>query len=137
MTRTAAFLTALASVALLSQAGELWTENAKEAMAQAAKEKKDLLIDFTGSDWCGVCVMLDKEVFSQPAFADEAPKHFVLLKLDFPRAKPQSPELQKQNAGTKSSLRRWAKGCSSRDAMGGFATSTGGCVRWLASGGVT
>ncbi len=98
MTKMAALLTALASLALPGQAGELWTENAKEAMAQAAKEKKDLLIDFTGSDWCGVCVMLDKEVFSQPAFADEAPKHFVLLKLDFPRAKPQSPELQKQNA---------------------------------------
>jgi len=98
VTKLPATLMALASLALPGWAGELWTEDAKEAMAQAAKEKKDLLIDFSGSDWCGVCMVLDKEVFSQPAFAEEAPKHFVLLKLDFPQAKPQTPELRKQNA---------------------------------------
>ncbi|HOX05965.1 MAG TPA: thioredoxin family protein [Planctomycetota bacterium] len=77
---------------------ELWTEDAKAAMAQAAKEKKDLLIDFTGSDWCGWCIKLDKEVFSQEAFSAEAAKNFVFLKLDFPRKKALPDEVKKQNA---------------------------------------
>ncbi len=80
-------------------AGEAaWTENATEAMATAAKEGKDLLIDFTGSDWCGWCIKLDKEVFSQEPFGAEAPKSFVLLKLDFPRQRPLSDDIKKQNA---------------------------------------
>lgn len=88
-------------LALSASAGELWTENAQEAMAQAAKEKKekkDLLINFTGSDWCGWCIKLDKEVFSQDAFVAEASKHFVFLKLDFPKSRPLSDEIKKQNA---------------------------------------
>jgi thioredoxin-related protein len=92
----------VALVALLAagvaSAGELWTENAQEAMAQAARENKDLLIDFTGSDWCGWCKKLDAEVFSQPLFQAEAPKQFVLLKLDFPHQRPLSAETKKQNA---------------------------------------
>ena len=83
---------------------ELWTENADEAMKAAAKEKKDLFIDFTGSDWCGWCTRLDKEVFSQKAFVDEAPKHFVFLKLDFPRRRKLSEAIKKQNAEWKSRM---------------------------------
>ena len=98
MIKAATLLAIFGSLVLSSLAGELWTENAKDAMARAAKEKKDLLIDFTGSDWCGWCIKLDKEVFSQAAFIAEAPKHFVFLKLDFPRGKAQSAELKKQNA---------------------------------------
>ena len=82
----------------IASAGELWTENAQEALAQAAKEKKDVLIDFTGSDWCGWCKKLDAEVFSQPGFQAEAPKYFVFLKLDFPHQRPLSAETKKQNA---------------------------------------
>jgi thioredoxin-related protein len=78
--------------------GVAWTENAKEAMAAAAKEGKDLLIDFTGSDWCGWCKKLDGEVFSQAPFVAEAPKSFVFLKLDFPRKRELSEETKKQNA---------------------------------------
>ena len=81
----------------VASAGELWTENAQEAMAQAAKEDKDLLVDFTGSDWCGWCVKLDQEVFSQPAFQAAARKHFVFLKLDFPHQRALSAETKKQN----------------------------------------
>jgi len=57
-----------------------------------------VLADFSGSDWCGWCIKLDKEVFGQDAFAAEAPKSFVLLKLDFPRKKELSAEVKKQNA---------------------------------------
>lgn len=88
------------SMALSAFAGEeaAWTENAAEAMATAARDGKDLLIDFTGSDWCGWCIRLDKEVFSQEAFTAAAPRSFVLLKLDFPRQRELSAEIKKQNA---------------------------------------
>ena len=59
-----------------------WTQDAKAALAEAVKEKKDVLIDFTGSDWCGWCKKLDAEVFTQEAFVAEAPTSFVFLKLD-------------------------------------------------------
>ncbi|HUT32618.1 MAG TPA: thioredoxin family protein [Planctomycetota bacterium] len=95
-----------ALVAMSASAGEAaWTENAAEAMATAAKDGKDLLIDFTGSDWCGWCVKLDKEVFSQEPFVTEAPKSFVLLKLDFPRQRQLSAEVKKQNAEWQAKLR--------------------------------
>jgi thioredoxin-related protein len=92
-----AVLAVMAGGPLLA-AGDLWTEDASQAMATAAKEGKDLLIDFTGSDWCGWCVKLDKEVFSQETFTSEAPKHFVMLKLDFPRRRQMPAEIKKQNA---------------------------------------
>jgi len=92
---------AMMPMALAAQAAAesvAWTEDAAAAMAAAAKEKKDLLIDFTGSDWCGWCTRLDDEVFSKKPFTAEAPKHFVFLKLDFPRKRELSEALKKQNA---------------------------------------
>lgn len=67
--------------------GEGWTDNFAEAKAQAAAEGKDILMDFTGSDWCGWCIKLDNEVFKQDAFKASAPKDFVLVVLDFPKDK--------------------------------------------------
>lgn len=64
---------------------DIWTQDFAAAKKQASEQGKDLLIDFTGSDWCGWCIKLDNEVFSKQAFIDEAPKHFVLVKLDYPR----------------------------------------------------
>lgn len=51
-----------------------------------------LLMDFTGSDWCPPCILLRKQVFSKPEFADYAAKNLVLLEVDFPRFKKQSDE---------------------------------------------
>jgi len=55
------------------------------------------MLDFTGSDWCGWCIKLNREVFSQPEFADYASKNLVLVEVDFPRNKPQTAELKKAN----------------------------------------
>jgi thiol-disulfide isomerase/thioredoxin len=60
-------------------------------------EGKDLLIDFTGSDWCGWCIRLQKEVFALEAFKRVAPKKFVLVEIDFPQGKKLPVELQQQN----------------------------------------
>jgi thioredoxin-related protein len=66
-------------------ADELWLTNMDEALAAAKKDGRPILIDFTGSDWCVWCVRLDSEVFDTDRFRTEAPKRFVLVKLDFPR----------------------------------------------------
>lgn len=79
------------------RAAEVWETDFEKAKATAAKENRDLLLDFTGSDWCGWCIRLHEEVFEKDAFKQEAPKHFVLVELDFPQAKEQSEELKKQN----------------------------------------
>lgn len=78
-------------------AAEGWGTNYEEATAAAAKDNKDILMDFTGSDWCGWCIKLQKEVFTTDGFKQEAPKHFVMLELDFPQQKELPKELKEQN----------------------------------------
>lgn len=74
-----------------------WLTNYPAALELAAKEKRPVLVDFTGSDWCGWCIRLDKETFSQAAFLKFAEKNLVLLKIDLPQSKPQSAEEKAQN----------------------------------------
>jgi len=74
-----------------------WGTDLNAALAQAKKEKKHVLLDFTGSDWCGPCIRLKKEVFDSKEFADYAAKNLVLVEVDFPRKKKQSTELVKSN----------------------------------------
>jgi thioredoxin-related protein len=77
---------------------ELWVTDFAKAKAQAKADKKDLLIAFTGSDWCQPCIRLDEEVFAQGAFTTAAPKSFVLVKLDAPRDESKiTPETKAQN----------------------------------------
>lgn len=71
-----------------------WLTDFSTAQGQAHAQNKLLLINFTGSDWCPPCMMLHRQVFSQPAFADYAAKHLILLEVDFPHSKTQS-EAQK------------------------------------------
>jgi thioredoxin-related protein len=78
--------------------GEGWSADFKAAKKQAAEQKKDLLIDFTGSDWCGWCIKLNDEVFKHDAFKAGVKDSFVLVELDFPKDKSKlSKETQKQN----------------------------------------
>lgn len=78
-----------------------WTDDYAKAAEKAKAEKKNLLLDFTGSDWCGYCMALDKEVFSQAAFKTWAKKNVVLVQVDFPKKKPLSAKLKEQNDGLK------------------------------------
>lgn len=63
-----------------------WHADFDEAVKVAKAEGKDLLVDFTGSDWCGWCIRLNKEVFDHAEWLDEVKKDWVLVALDFPRA---------------------------------------------------
>ncbi len=67
------------------------------AQREAKAEQKLLLVDFTGSDWCGWCKKLKREVFETPEFKDYARKNLVLLEVDFPRKKELSAAQQTHN----------------------------------------
>ena len=81
----------------LAPAESTWLNDYKKAQQEAKANNKFLLLDFTGSDWCGWCKRLEQEILSQSQFENYARENLVLLEVDFPRAKPQSPELRKQN----------------------------------------
>jgi protein disulfide-isomerase len=74
-----------------------WLTDLKQAQDEARTNKKLILLDFTGSDWCGYCIKLDREVFSKPQFQEYASKNLVLVEVDFPRAKEQSAAERRQN----------------------------------------
>ena len=74
-----------------------WTENFEEAKATAAKTHRPMLLNFTGSDWCGWCIRLDKEVFGTQTFAEYAKANLVLVKLDFPRRRKLPTAVRLQN----------------------------------------
>jgi thioredoxin-related protein len=76
---------------------EAWKTDYPAALAEAAKQGKMVLLDFTGSDWCGWCIKLQRDTFSKPAFQKFAEQSLVLVELDFPRGKVQSDELKRQN----------------------------------------
>lgn len=65
-----------------------WLTDFEAARQQSEATGRPILIDFTGSDWCHFCILLNNEVFSEEAFKAFAAEHLVLLKIDFPRQNP-------------------------------------------------
>ena len=90
-------LAGFGSVAFVSAADTPWITDYKKAQEQAKASKKLLLLEFTGSDWCPPCRMLQKDVLSTPDFQRLASTKFVLVEIDFPRTKEQTRELAMQN----------------------------------------
>lgn len=74
-----------------------WSVDQPQALAKAKAEKKMVLMDFTGSDWCGWCIKMDKEIFSTPEFQKYAQANLVLVELDFPHKKQLPPMTKQQN----------------------------------------
>src|SRR6202011_5220767 len=74
-----------------------WETDLKKAQEQAKANNNLVLLDFPGSDGCGYCMQMDREILSPPAFKDYANKNLVLVEIDFPRRKSQSVNLRKQN----------------------------------------
>lgn len=83
---------------------EGWLVDLDEAYAISVKEKKPILANFTGSDWCGWCKRLDADVFTKPEFKEWAKKNVVLLELDFPRRFQIPQKNQQQNAAMQQAL---------------------------------
>jgi protein disulfide-isomerase len=74
-----------------------WLTNLEEAQQIAKEEELPILIDFTGSDWCGWCFKLVDEIFSQKEFIEYAKENLVLVKLDFPKDIHQTEETKAHN----------------------------------------
>ena len=96
-------LTALAlflTVTFATAAQEDWATDLEAAFTKAKKENKNVLVEFTGSDWCPTCKKIDEEVFASKKFTSAASKEFILVKLDFPEkdkalAKKNTPYAEK------------------------------------------
>ncbi len=78
-----------------------WLTDLPKALEKAKAEKKLVLMDFTGSDWCPPCKELHKTVLTSKTFEDYADKNLVLVVVDFPNKTEQSKELQKANEALK------------------------------------
>ena len=74
-----------------------WQTDYEHALATAKAARKCVLLDFTGSDWCGPCIEMRKEVFSQTAFLNFAKANLVLVEVDYPRRKVLPEKVKKQN----------------------------------------
>lgn len=81
-----------------------WTDDYDAALAKAKAENKYVIADFSGSDWCGWCKRLDREVFDTEVFRQGAADKYILLMIDSPRdkellsekAKDRNPDLVKK-----------------------------------------
>ena len=70
-----------------AQESTIWLTDMDAAKKEALATNKNILVSFSGSDWCGNCIRLDKELFQSATFQKYAKEHLVLLKLDFPAKK--------------------------------------------------
>jgi hypothetical protein len=80
-------------------AGPAWHTNMAEAKDLARKEHRHILLNFSGSDWCGTCILLRRDILDQPAFMQMADTTLILVNADFPRKKKNqlTPEQQRLN----------------------------------------
>ena len=81
----------LISLIMMFTANVSWLGDFSEAKKEAAENHKFILINFSGSDWCGPCIRLRKEILESDAFVNYAVNHLVLVRADFPRQKKNQP----------------------------------------------
>ncbi len=98
MIRSLAFVLVSSSMAF---AAEGWLTDWEAAKAKSKAENKPILLNLTGSDWCGWCIKLEKEVLSQKVFKDFAAENLILMEADFPKKKELPADLKKQNDALK------------------------------------
>jgi protein disulfide-isomerase len=132
--------------AITLQAQELeWQTDISKAVSLSSKIKKPMLMFFTGSDWCGWCIRLQKEVLKTPEFAKWAKENVILVELDFPKVNNQTDAIKAQNAQLNSFFQVkgyptvwFARGAKTKDdkisfdALGSTGYVAGGPSAWLA-----
>ena len=74
-----------------------WSEDFPAAQVRASDEKKQLLVNFTGSDWSPPCITLHQKVLSTKTFLDFVEARYVLVTVDFPRNRPQADNQKQAN----------------------------------------
>lgn len=90
------FLFVLLQFAIFVAPAQEWQPDWESALALSKKENKNILLVFSGSDWCAPCIKLEKTIWTSDLFKTYYPKHFVLYKADFPRKS--SNKLEKNKA---------------------------------------
>lgn len=73
--------------AVITSNAQSWKNSFTEAKAQAAAENKNILLVFSGSDWCAPCIKLDKTIWQSEVFKSESAQKWVIYKADFPKKK--------------------------------------------------
>lgn len=94
ITWLASFTAVALSASAFATTPEGWSDNLDKALEKAKAEKKSVLVEFTGSDWCPPCIAMRKNVFTKKEFVTAASKKFILVELDFPKG---NEELSKKN----------------------------------------
>jgi len=87
-------LTAHSSNEVATEGAEVgqWTMDYDAAVKLAAGKELPMMLNFTGSDWCGWCKIMDRNVFAEDEWKKFAAENVVLVTLDFPRDKTIVPE---------------------------------------------
>ncbi len=138
-----AFLT-LTSMSIQAQEELTWHTDMSKATDISIKENKPMFLFFTGSDWCGWCIRLQKEVFKTPEFIKWAKENVVLVELDFPRKNEQTDAVKMQNAQLQQQLQvrgyptvwfvsavKTDEGKVNLTALGSTGYVAGGPEKWL------
>jgi thioredoxin-related protein len=94
---------------LLAQTS-IWHTDMQEAKALAQKEHRHILLNFSGSDWCGPCILLRKDILDAPDFSTLADTSLVLVNADFPRMKKNQLSKEQQALNDQLADRYNAKG---------------------------
>ncbi len=71
----------------ISVAAQQWTADFDTALETAAQQDKQVVLVFSGSDWCAPCIKLERDIWEDPGFQKEASEDFVFYRADFPRKK--------------------------------------------------
>jgi thioredoxin-related protein len=79
----------------------VWENDLDAAKQEAAKDNKYILLNFSGSDWCGPCIRLHKEIFDSQVFTAFATKNLILVNADFPRQKKNQLSKEQQGRNNK------------------------------------
>ncbi len=104
------FLWILSSLAAWA-ASPGWLVSYDKALEFSKKSGRPVLINFTGSDWCGWCKKMKAETLGKPEFIQFASSNLILVELDFPHSLPQTPEIKAANEAVKKNFK-----------VGGFPT---------------
>ncbi len=123
-----------------------WYTDMSKASELSMKENKPLMMFFTGSDWCGWCIRLQKEVFKTEEFTKWAKENVILVELDFPKRTPQDESIKMQNAQLQQIFQvrgyptvwlvnpeKTAEGKVNLSALGSTGYVAGGPEKWLES----
>lgn len=92
---TVASFVAFSAASMAAESG--WLTDYEAAKKQAKEQNKPILINFTGTDWCGWCIKIEKEIFSKNEFKAYAKENLILMEVDFPEKKKQTDEVKAQN----------------------------------------